>query len=74
MSVEPVQYEEFKEGATYNILLSPDTTVIFLARRYRLVFVLDLSPSIASVVCITVVALRMSVCSFTLKLCLPPDY
>ncbi|KAL8610619.1 hypothetical protein ACOMHN_006338 [Nucella lapillus] len=36
-------------GQNYRVVIQPDTTVTFLASRYRIAFTLDLSPSIVSV-------------------------
>ena len=42
----------FEIGKQYHVCLLPSTMVTFVAHRYRFVIMLDLSPSITSVVCI----------------------
>lgn len=47
--------DQLKEGFKFKLL--PHSNIIFLAKRYRLVFVLDVSHSAASVVRILLVIL-----------------
>lgn len=43
---EGLEEESDEEPCSYYI--SPNTKIVFLARRYRFVYILDLSPSLAS--------------------------
>ena len=54
VSIVPLDYQDLDEdeptpGPCVG-LLTPSTRVTFFARRYRLVYILDLSPSMATVV------------------------
>lgn len=40
----------FEQRHSYRYRVSPDTKIVYLSRRYRIVFCLDISPSVASVV------------------------
>ena len=53
MSMLPCNYQDLVDDADDRrgpFLITQNTKVTFLARRYRLVFVLDLSPSLTTVV------------------------
>lgn len=52
LSVLPSDGSQCEPGNQYNVMLLPITMVTFVACRYRFVIVLDLSPSVSTVVSI----------------------
>jgi len=47
---DDIDYERERFASLPSFFLAPETDVTFIAHQYRLVFVIDLSPSLSSII------------------------